>query len=68
MPKKRRPRAARRGPAANIASKHVDVKVPPALYREVREVVTKGRFVSMSEFAREALREKLARSGSTKKK
>lgn len=57
MPKKKRSSAVAKK-AAHV--KRIDIKLPSAVYEQVRQRVTAGQFLSMSAFGRTAIREKLA--------
>ena len=68
MPRKKRPRAAPARKRAAGAARRIDLKMLQGLYDQAQALVNDGVFLSLSEFGRTAIREKLAALGSIKKK
>lgn len=52
--------------AASGTAKRIDAHVPPAVYEKVEALVKEGLYLSMSDFGRAAIREKIIALGLAK--
>ena len=65
--KKRKPQAVKEERPASVQARRIDAHVPPAIYEKVEALVKDGLYLSMSDFGRAAVREKLIAMGLAKR-